>query len=168
MKNVVNDQGHALMLDFPIENWKHRLMKIRFNFALRNLEMSRCHQSMLWEAKNSRIAGYVGYVVDAHTWAIYKMVVKTMFTIVKQCILNETQQYWLFSNVINAILAIILCMQNEIQQYDLPFAILWKGILNMNWWYCECIWWHMYKLSCNYLQYYQGLQHSNFVVQLMF
>ncbi len=85
--------------------------------------MSRCHQFMLWEAKKSRIASYV---VDANTRAIYKMVVKSMFTIVKQCILNETQQYWLFSNVINAILSIILCMQNEIQQYDITLHNILK------------------------------------------
>ncbi len=66
-------------------------------------------------------------MLDAHTWAIYKMVVKTMFTIVKQCIFNETQQYWLFSNVINVILSIILCMQNEIQQYDINLRNIVKG-----------------------------------------
>jgi hypothetical protein len=32
-----------------------------------------------------------GCVLDAHTQAIYKMVVKTMFTIVRECIFNQTQ-----------------------------------------------------------------------------
>ncbi len=33
-----------------------------------------------------------GHVLDAHTWAVYKMVVETMLLVVKQCIFNQTQR----------------------------------------------------------------------------
>jgi hypothetical protein len=50
-----------------------------------------------------------------YTWAICKVVVKTMFPFVKQCILNQTRGYWLLSNALNATLSINVCMQNQIQ-----------------------------------------------------
>jgi hypothetical protein len=49
-----------------------------------------------------------GQVPDAHTWAICKVIVETMFLVVEQCIfLYQTQGYWLFFGV-----AISVCMQN--------------------------------------------------------
>jgi hypothetical protein len=54
-----------------------------------------------------------GRVSDAHTWAICKVVVETMFLVVKQCIIfYQTQGYWLFIGVVNANLSINVCMQN--------------------------------------------------------
>jgi len=66
-------------------------------------------------------------VLDAHRWAIYKMVVKIMFTIVKQYMFNQTQQYWLLFGATNATLSISLCMQNEIEQYDITPRNIVKG-----------------------------------------
>jgi len=51
-------------------------------------------------------------VPDAHTWAVCEMVVETVFPIVKQCILNQTQGYWLLSNALNVALLLTVCMQN--------------------------------------------------------
>ncbi len=50
-------------------------------------------------------------MLDAHTWVICKMVVETMLTIVNQCIFNQTQGYWLFTNALNVGLSINLSMQ---------------------------------------------------------
>jgi hypothetical protein len=62
-----------------------------------------------------------------HTWAICKVVVKTMFPFVKQCILNQTRGYWLLSNALNVALSINVCMQNQIQQSKItPFNFV-KG-----------------------------------------
>jgi hypothetical protein len=54
-------------------------------------------------------------VLDAHTWAIYKVVAKTMLPVVKQCIFNQTKGYWLLFDALNAILSISVCLQNHIQ-----------------------------------------------------
>ncbi len=59
---------------------------------------------------------------DAHTWAICNLVDKIMFLVVKQCILNQTQGYWLLFDALNATLLINVCMQNQIQQSEItPF-----------------------------------------------
>jgi len=47
-----------------------------------------------------------------HTWAINKVVVKTMFPFVKHCILNQTRGCWLLSNALNVALSINVCIQN--------------------------------------------------------
>jgi hypothetical protein len=61
-------------------------------------------------------------VSDAHTWAICNLVDKIMFLVVKQCILNQTQGYWLLFDALNATLLINVCMQNQIQQSEItPF-----------------------------------------------
>jgi hypothetical protein len=48
----------------------------------------------------------------AHTWVACEVLVETLLPIVKECILNQTQGYWLLSNALNATLLIIVCMQN--------------------------------------------------------
>jgi hypothetical protein len=54
-----------------------------------------------------------GHVLDAHTWAICRVVVETLFLVVKQCIfLYQTQGYWLFIGVVNVTLSINVCMKN--------------------------------------------------------
>jgi hypothetical protein len=63
---------------------------------------------MLWEAKDSRYKD----VCQMHTWAINKVVVKTMFPFVKHCILNQTRGCWLLSNALNVALSINVCIQN--------------------------------------------------------
>jgi hypothetical protein len=61
-------------------------------------------------------------VSDAHTWAVCNLVDKIMFLVVKQCILNQTQGYWLLFDALNATLLINVCMQNQIQQSEItPF-----------------------------------------------
>jgi hypothetical protein len=47
------------------------------------------------------------------------MVVKTVLPIVKQCILNQTRGYWLFSDALNATLSTSVSLQNEIEQFDI-------------------------------------------------
>jgi len=42
-----------------------------------------------------------------------------MFLVVKQCILNQTQGYWLLFDALNATLLINVCMQNQIQQSEI-------------------------------------------------
>jgi hypothetical protein len=44
--------------------------------------------------------------------AICKVVIEIMFFVVKQCIFNQTQGYCLFSNALNVVLSICVCMQN--------------------------------------------------------
>jgi hypothetical protein len=49
-------------------------------------------------------------VLYAHTWAICKVVVETKFFVVKQSIFPyQTQGYWLFFGVVNAIVSISVC-----------------------------------------------------------
>jgi hypothetical protein len=41
-----------------------------------------------------------GHVLDAHTWVVCKVVVETMLLVVKQCIFNQIQEYWVLSNAL--------------------------------------------------------------------
>jgi hypothetical protein len=66
-------------------------------------------------------------MLDAHTWPVCKVVVQTMFIVVNQCIFNQIRGCWLLSNDLNVTLSIIVCMQNQIQQYEIsPFNFV-KG-----------------------------------------
>jgi hypothetical protein len=47
------------------------------------------------------------------------MVVATMLPVVKHCIFNQTQGYWLFSNALNVALSISVSLHNEIEQSDI-------------------------------------------------
>jgi hypothetical protein len=51
-----------------------------------------------------------GRVLDAHTWAICKVVIEIMFPLVKQCIFNQTQGYRLLFDALNVTLSINVCM----------------------------------------------------------
>jgi hypothetical protein len=44
--------------------------------------------------------------------AVCKVVVEIVFFVVKQCIFNQTQGYWLFFNALNVVLSTCVCMQN--------------------------------------------------------
>jgi hypothetical protein len=51
-------------------------------------------------------------VCQMHTRVVFKMVVEIMFLVVKQCIFNQTQGYWLLSNALNVAISIGVCIQN--------------------------------------------------------
>ncbi len=55
------------------------------------------------------------------------MVVETMLIVVKQCILNQTRGYWLFSNALNAALSISVYLHNEIEQSNITSLNFVKG-----------------------------------------
>jgi len=57
-------------------------------------------------------------VVNAKTWVVCKVICETMLPIVKQCIVNQIQSYWLVSDALNDVFSINVCMQNEIQQSE--------------------------------------------------
>jgi hypothetical protein len=50
-----------------------------------------------------------------------------MIPIVKQCILNQTQGYWLLFDALNVALSMSVCMQNQIQQYEITAFNFVKG-----------------------------------------
>ncbi len=104
------------------------LMKIRFVNKVILFQKTLEH----YDAINScygrqEIQELQGRVSNAHTWAICNVIDKIMFIVVKQCILNQTQRYWLFFDALNATLSINVCMQNLIQQSNItPFNFV-KG-----------------------------------------
>ncbi len=71
--------------------------------------------------KNLRLQGRV---LDAHTWVVCKVVAKIMFLVVKQCILNQTQGYWLLFDALNVTLSLSVCMQIRFNNMILPPSIL--------------------------------------------
>lgn len=54
-----------------------------------------------------------------------------MIHVVKQCIINQTQGYWLFFNALNVTLSINVCMWNQTEQYETS-SISFREILNLN------------------------------------
>jgi len=72
-------------------------------------------------------------------WAICKTLIKTMFFIVKKCILNQTHDYWLIFNTLHAAFPISVSIQMDIQQFQPPPTILLGGILSLNYKHCTCI-----------------------------
>jgi len=68
-----------------------------------------------------------GHVPNAQTWAICKAFTNTMFLIVKQCILNQTCDYWLISNALHATFSISVSRQMEIQQSETTSSNFIKG-----------------------------------------
>jgi len=72
------------MLDFPIENGKHWLVKTNFvSKMIMFSKTSKCQDVINLCYGKQEIQELQGCVLNAHRWAIYKMVVKIMFTIVK-------------------------------------------------------------------------------------
>jgi hypothetical protein len=64
-------------------------------------------------------------MLDAHAWVVCKVVVEIMLPFVKQCTFNQTRGYWLLINALNVALSINLCMQIQIQQFNItPFNIV--------------------------------------------
>jgi hypothetical protein len=55
------------------------------------------------------------------------MVVATMLPVVKHCIFNPTQGYWLFSNALNVALSISVSLHNEIEQSDITSLNFVRG-----------------------------------------
>jgi hypothetical protein len=51
----------------------------------------------------------------------HQQFVKTILTllVVNKCILDQTQGYWLVSNVLNVDYYMSVCMQNEICQFEI-------------------------------------------------
>ncbi len=68
-----------------------------------------------------------GHVSNAHTWTICKVVAKIMFHVVKQCIFNQTWEFYLLSNALNAIFSINLCRQNKIEQFKMTSISFVRG-----------------------------------------
>jgi hypothetical protein len=55
------------------------------------------------------------------------MIVETMFLVANQCIFIQTRGYWLLSNDLNVALLFKVCLQNQIEQYEItPFNFV-KG-----------------------------------------
>jgi len=50
-----------------------------------------------------------------------------MFLVVKQCIFNQTQGYWLFFDALNVVLSIIMCTHNQIEQVKINTIKFLKG-----------------------------------------
>jgi hypothetical protein len=98
-------------------------MKIRFasKVILFQKTLEHCNAINLCYGRQKN-QEFQGHVSNAHIWAVCNVVDKIMLHVVKQCILNQTQGYWLLSNALNATLSINVCMQNQIQQYNItPF-----------------------------------------------
>ncbi len=66
-------------------------------------------------------------MLDARTLAICKMVVETMLVVVKQCILNQTQGYWLLFNALNVAVFIHVFVHNHMEQSNITSFNFVKG-----------------------------------------
>ncbi len=99
------------------------------------------------------------------------MVIETMFLVVRECVFNQTQGYWLFFDALNGTLSINVFVYNEMEWYEINDMRLFPSIL------CKAFWvWiggfvHLYDgrnqgSPCTiggiyiYLWCYQGLQHA--------
>jgi hypothetical protein len=85
-----------------------------------------------WDAINlcygrQEILDLQGHVPNAQTWVVCKIVCETMLPIVKQCILNQIQSYWLVSDALNDVFSINICMQYEIQQFETTSSNFVRG-----------------------------------------
>lgn len=59
---------------------------------------------------------------------------KIMLLIVKQCIFNQTQGYWLFFDALNVVLSIIMCIHNQIEQLKINSIKFLKGDFEFKLW----------------------------------
>jgi hypothetical protein len=50
-----------------------------------------------------------------------------MLLIVKQCVFNQTQGYWLLFEALDVVFSIIMCIQNQIEQFKINSIKFLKG-----------------------------------------
>jgi hypothetical protein len=108
-KGGMSGTRHVLLL-----KWPHRSLRLWSKFSLflksfcfRKLEFK--HTSVFYY-RNQQSLALQGRVPSPKGWGIAQIVVNTLGLVVQQCVLNQTWNYWFFSNALATSISFICQM----------------------------------------------------------
>lgn len=104
------------------------------------------------------------WVPTNHTWEIAKIINKTLMLVVKQCVLNQSWNYWLLLDALNFSFSLSIAMKVEACVIQAKISLSFQAIFNQNW----CV----SSLGCwaqLFLSYYHSLHllHLSFLLRLI-